>query len=370
MSGLQLRALSKSFGALTVLRELSLHVPAGAVSAILGPSGCGKTTLLRLIAGFEQPDNGAIVRDDGLTLVDVAGRTSLPAERRQIGYVAQEGALFPHLTVEDNIALGLARAWLGRLGGAANNARVAELLEMVGLKPRLARRYPHELSGGEQQRVALARTLAPRPSIVLLDEPFSSLDAGLRDETRRAVMRALASTGATGILVTHDQGEAFSLASQVAVMRAGQLAQVGAPATLYQRPVDIGVATFLGEAVLLPGVARGGRAECVLGTLALHQPAPDGPVEVMLRPEQLLISEEPCPNSCATGASGEVLDLIYYGPVATVELRLSATGACVRSRVAGHLAPRVGQRVWVTVQGAASAYPAVGVPQPQPRPRH
>jgi iron(III) transport system ATP-binding protein len=342
MTDVTIRALTKSYGAVQVLGGIDLHVPAGSFTVVLGPSGCGKTTLLRLIAGFDHPDDGTIFL--GGRRVYSPGHT-VPPEHRQIGYVAQEGALFPHLTVADNIAFGLARR------DRRTKPRVAELLDLVGLDAGYARRYPHELSGGQQQRVALARALAPQPGVILLDEPFSSLDAGLRDGTRRAVSHALAVAGATAILVTHDQAEALSLASQVAVMRDGRLVQVGTPAELYRAPVDLGVATFLGDAVVLPALVRGGIAVCALGQLAVHGPAADGPADVLIRPEQIL-----------TGSTGtetiraRVLDVTYYGKDATVRLALTTAAPTICARVPGYAVPPIGQEVGVTVHGAVIAY--------------
>ena len=226
MSALTVQQVTKAFGATTVLTGVDLHVPAGSFTALLGPSGCGKTTLLRLIAGFDEPDAGTIAVADRV----VVGSGQRPARSRGIGFVPQEGGLFPHLTVAANVAFGLPRRQ------RKDRARIAALLDLVGLSPDLAERAPHQLSGGQQQRVALARALAPQPSLVLLDEPFSSLDAGLREETRAGVAAALSAAGATTVLVTHDQAEALSMADQVAVMRGGRLVQRTDPRTLYRRP--------------------------------------------------------------------------------------------------------------------------------------
>ncbi|HEY8601490.1 MAG TPA: ABC transporter ATP-binding protein [Thermomicrobiales bacterium] len=344
MSEVVVRGLGKSFGAVRVLEAIDLRVPAGSLTVILGPSGCGKTTLLRLIAGFERPDCGTIVLG-GQTVCDA--RQSLPPERRQIGYVAQEGALFPHLNVAANITFGLS----SRERRAQH--RVAELLALVELDAALAQRYPHELSGGQQQRVALARALAPRPRVVLLDEPFSALDAGLREGTRRAVAHALAAAGATAILVTHDQAEALSLATQVAVMRDGRLAQVGTPAQLYRQPADLGVATFLGDAVILPAEIRAGRAECDLGSLTVRGAAPDGAAEILLRPEQLILTD----LGGTVGVAARVLDHTYYGKDLSVRLQLPHSGATITARVPGFEPPQHGQHVRVVVQGDVIAYP-------------
>ena len=249
-TSLSVAGLSKAFGDSPVLVELDLEVPTGSLTAVLGPSGCGKTTLLRLLGGFEHADRGTI-RLGEQVLADE--RTHLAPERRAIGFVPQEGALFPHLDVAANVGFGLPRAQ--RRGG-----RVEELLELVDLAG-LGGRLPHQLSGGQQQRVALARALAPEPGLVLLDEPFDALDAGLRAQVRGEVREALRAAGATALLVTHDQEEALSLADTVAVMRGGRIVQAADPQTLYRDPVDAEVAAFVGEAVLLEGRLDGDYAE-------------------------------------------------------------------------------------------------------------
>jgi iron(III) transport system ATP-binding protein len=259
MSSLTVTALTKSFGGTPVLTGIDLHVPEGSFTALLGPSGCGKTTLLRLIAGFDDADSGTVAL--GNRTVAGAGR-SVAARRRGVGFVPQEGGLFPHLTVAGNISFGLPRRQR-RDGG-----RIRELL---------ADRSPHQLSGGQQQRVALARALAPQPSLVLLDEPFSSLDATLREDTRAAVSAALTASGATAVLVTHDQAEALSMADQVAVLRGGRLVQLTDPRTLYRRPGDLDVATFVGEAVVLDADLRDGLAHCALGELPYDSATGAGP---------------------------------------------------------------------------------------------
>ena len=343
MLDLTVTGLTKSYGKTVVLRGVNLHAPAGSLTAILGPSGCGKTTMLRLIAGFDVPDDGRICLGDQPLYAD--GR-SVPPEHRKIGYVVQEGALFPHLTVSENIRFGL------RTPRDVATRRAAELLEMVGLDVSLAGRYPHQLSGGQQQRVALARALAPEPQVILLDEPFASLDAGLRDSTRRAVAELLAQTGATAILVTHDQSEALSLADQVGVMRQGQLLQVAAPADLYRHPVDAEVAASLGEAVLLPATIQHDEAVCALGRLPVQAGACGGPAEIMLRPEQLTLG---APDA-AGGTVASVTQVTFYGHDALVSLTL-ADGTVVMARPAGHAVPRAGERVSITVQGSVHAFP-------------
>lgn len=303
---LQVTGARKAFGSTTVLTGVDLTVAQGRTTAIVGPSGSGKTTLLRLIAGFESPDAGSI-RLDG---VEVAGPgTWVPAHKRSVGYVAQDGALFPHLTVGQNIEFGLP------LRGRAASARVAELLEMVSMDPAYAKRRPHQLSGGQQQRVALARALARQPELMLLDEPFSALDAGLRVSTRRAVSKTLTEAGVTTILVTHDQAEALSFADQVAVMRDGKLAQIGSPFVVYTRPSDRATAEFLGDAVILEAWMEGSLALCSLGGIPVRRPPVQGKVHLMLRPEQIRITE-------GGAIRGRVVDTDYFGPETTVRIQL------------------------------------------------
>ncbi len=276
---LALRALSltKRFGPITAVDDVSLDVRRGEFLGVLGPSGCGKTTLLRLVAGFERPDAGGIeIAGDA-----VAGpRRHVPPEGRRIGMVFQESALFPHLDVAGNIGFGLSRR--GR------DARIAELVALVGLAG-LQRRMPHELSGGQQQRVALARALAPDPAIIMLDEPFSSLDATLRAQLRGEVRDILRAAGATTLFVTHDQGEALEISDRVAVMRAGRIEQLSTPDELYLRPVNRFVAGFVGEANFLPGSVRHGEVQTIVGRFrAAGDGLKDGMrAEVLLRPEQL-----------------------------------------------------------------------------------
>src|SRR5579862_8752323 len=278
MADLRCSRLAKSYGNRAVLTDIDLEVPEGTLTAILGASGSGKTTLLRLVIGFIPPDAGVI--SVGGTVVADAGRVQVPPDKRAIGYVAQEGALFPHLTVAGNVAFGLPRE------ERRNTRRVFEMLDLVGLPHDYAPRRPNQLSGGEQRRVALARALAPRPRLVLLDEPFSGLDAALRTETREAVLNALAGEGTTAVLVTHDQSEALSMGREVAVLRDGRLVQTAPPAVLYRDPVDLEVAHFVGDAVVLAGTVRSGDVECALGTLATRVAVADGDVRVMIRPEQ------------------------------------------------------------------------------------
>ncbi|MGY1722811.1 ABC transporter ATP-binding protein [Blastococcus sp. SYSU DS0533] len=343
MSSLTVTGLTKAFGPTPVLTGVDLHVPAGGFTALLGPSGCGKTTLLRLVAGFDDPDSGTVALDD--RVVAGAGR-GVPARQRGIGFVPQEGGLFPHLSVAGNVTFGLPRR------RRADRGRVAELLALVGLDADLADRSPHQLSGGQQQRVALARALAPEPALVLLDEPFSSLDAALREDTRRAVLAALAAAGATAVLVTHDQSEALSMADQVAVLRDGRLVQLTDPRTLYRRPADLDVAAFVGESVVLDAEIRDGSALCVLGALPVDGGAAEGPARVLLRPEQLRLGPP-----LGAGARARVQAVDFYGHDSRVWLTL-ADGGTVTARLEGTRLPAVGQEVTIEVAGAALTFPA------------
>jgi len=277
---IRLRGLSKSFGPTRAVREVNLDIERGELMSILGPSGCGKTTLLRIIAGFDAPDAGCV--NVGDTVVAGPGRL-VPPEKRRVGMVFQDYALFPHLSVEANVAFGLSRRPRDE-----REALTRRTLELVALQHRAAS-LPHELSGGERQRVALARALAPEPELVLLDEPFSSLDATLRAGLRHEVELILRDAEATALLVTHDQEEALSLADRLAVMREGRIVQVGAPEEVYGRPATRWAAQFIGDVNVLAGVARDQGVDTELGRFVLRAPA-DGPVHVAVRPEQLELS--------------------------------------------------------------------------------
>ena len=343
MSSLQLDGVTRSFGPVVAVDRVDLSVPQSSITAVLGPSGCGKTTLLRLIAGFLEPEGGTIRFGD--KVVAGAGR-ALPPQARRVGYVPQEGALFPHLDVAANIGFGLPRS-------QRRSARVTKMLDLVELPSSYAARYPHELSGGQQQRVALARALAPNPTVVLLDEPFSSLDASLRTSTGQAVVRALHAASATAVLVTHDQDEALSLADQVAVMRAGRLVQADAPYTLYRSPIDAEVARFVGGANAFPAHVSAGVASCVLGDLPLAGSCPDGAAEVLVRPEQVRL------DGAATGAVVEarVAEVSFYGHDAACRLDLQPDGPSLVARIIGLEAPPIGTVVKVGVTGGVVAFP-------------
>ena len=349
MSGLKITGLTKSFGATTVLDGIDLDV-AGGLTAVLGASGCGKTTLLRLVAGFLEPDAGTILLGD--RVVAGAGRP-VPPRRRRIGYVPQEGSLFPHLDVAQNIAFGLPR---GARGSRAGRERVQQMLDLVELPQATATRQPQELSGGQQQRVALARALAAEPEVVLLDEPFSSLDAGLREETGRSVARALRASAATAVLVTHDQGEALSLADQVAVMAGGRFLQVAPPDEVYLDPASPEVASFVGQSALLPARASQGRASSVLGDIRVRGQR-DGSVLLAVRPEQLAVTD----RNLSGSLSAEVLEVSFYGHDATLRARIAGTDGPVdvTVRVPAGEVPHAGESIGVQVVGEVLAFPGV-----------
>ncbi|MFD9033443.1 ABC transporter ATP-binding protein [Streptomyces sp. NPDC059567] len=345
MNELEVRQVVKAYGpGAPVLDGLDLAVPGGALAAVLGPSGCGKTTLLRVIAGFLKADAGTVT---------VASRllggpgVHLPPERRRIGIVPQEGALFPHLSVARNVAFGLSD-----LDRSAGRVRVGEMLDLVGL-PGYGDRMPHELSGGQQQRVALARALAPRPHLVLLDEPFSALDSGLRGAIRAEVRAVLRESGATGLLVTHDRQEALSTADVVAVLREGRVAQCATPEELYHRPLDPWLASFVGDAVLVPGTADKDVATTALGRIPLAA-VPAGRREglVLLRPEQLRLAE---PDGA--DAEGVVTDVRFFGHDALVTVAVVGLDEQVDIRTPTPLRVEPGRRVGVRLAGEATLHP-------------
>jgi iron(III) transport system ATP-binding protein len=320
MRQLTVSGLYKAFGAHPVLTGLDLDVPAGSFTAILGPSGSGKTTLLRLLAGFERADAGSIAIGD--RVVDGPGTSQVPPERRQLGYVPQEGALFPHLTVAANVGFGLP--------SRRRAARTAELLEAVGLAG-MGGRYPHQLSGGQQQRVALARALAIRPEVVLLDEPFASLDAHLRASVRADVLEICQAAGTTAILVTHDQDEALSMADRIAVLRDGRIVQYAAPHELYTQPADPALARFVGDANIINGQLTATADQLsvvatILGRLPVcagsGMTAQTGPVTVLIRPEQLeIVAGGPDAADRHDCLAGRVIACNYYGHDAVVRVR-------------------------------------------------
>jgi iron(III) transport system ATP-binding protein len=333
-----LRALgvTKSFRDVAALDGASVSVEEGEALALLGPSGCGKTTLLRIVAGLEKPDTGrVVVAGDTLTAPD----RFVPPEQRRIGMVFQDWALFPHMTVARNVGFGLSREEIA-------SGRVAETLEMVGLGGYQDRR-PDELSGGQAQRVALARALAPRPRVMLFDEPFSNLDTELRGQVRADVTRLLREVGMTSVFVTHDQEEAFVLGDTVAVMRAGRVLQVDSPAGIYSSPASPWVASFVGEANILPGEASAGSIVTAIGRLPAHNGA-SGSCHAVVRPEYLAVAD---------GTDATISSVEFYGHDSTYEVAMR--GATYTVRVAAAPTYRPGDSVNLTYVGpAVVAFPA------------
>ncbi|AJJ19339.1 iron(III)-transport ATP-binding protein [Yersinia intermedia] len=347
MSTLELQQIGKSFQSVTVLDRINLQVTAGSRTAIVGPSGSGKTTLLRIIAGFETPDHGKVILQ-GHPVFDHS--THVPAHKRGIGFVPQDGALFPHFTVAGNIGYGLK-------GTKQEKARrVDELMEMVALDRRLSQLWPHEISGGQQQRVALARALAQRPVLMLLDEPFSALDTALRASTRKAVAELLAQANIASILVTHDQTEALSFASQVAVMRAGKLAHVGPPQELYLRPVDEPTATFLGETLILSANIDTGWADCALGKVRVDDEQRHGLSRIMLRPEQITITPLPADHHYTTHCMAKVINIDFAGFISTLTLYLVESNETVDVKTISREGISIGLMVDLTIIGQAHIF--------------
>ena len=343
--GILVEDANVALGGAPVLRSTSISAEPGRTLAILGPSGCGKTTLLRVLAGLQRLDSGRVVlgskqvsgpaEPKNGTAGNAASRNGhspqmvhVAADKRGVGMVFQDWSLFPHLTVAANVAFGLPRSERprNRVLPRPASSRVHDLLDLVGIGE-LADRLPGSLSGGQQQRVALARALAPQPSVLLLDEPFSSLDTTLRVEVRAEVAALLRELEVTCVFVTHDQDEAFVLGDEVAVMRDGEVIQQAAPAVLYEQPADRWLAGFVGEADTVSGRAEGDIAHTALGPMRLRSPA-EGPVEVLVRPEELALTE---------GDSGVVDHIEFFGHDTLYYIR-SADGDVLRCRTTG--APR------------------------------
>src|SRR6056297_181627 len=334
---LTLEQLSHAYGDQPVLKGVDLVLERGRIGCLLGPSGCGKTTVLRCIAGFERPAGGRI---------SAAGRelsgpgVHVPPERRRIGMVFQDYALMPHLDVAGNVAFGLAAP-----GGSRRRDRVREMLELVGL-PGLEGRYPHELSGGQQQRVALARALAPEPGLLLMDEPFSNLDAGLRERLATEVRDILKSVGTTALIVTHDHQDAFSVADDVGVLTAGRLLQWDTAYNIYHRPADRFVAGFVGQGVWLPGVVRGPdtvETPVATATGRMTEALPAGTeVELLLRPDDVVHDDE-------SAMKARVVSRRFRGPQFLYELS-TTDGSRLLSAVPSHHDHAVGEMIGIRIE--------------------
>ncbi|MDA0676103.1 MAG: ABC transporter ATP-binding protein [Proteobacteria bacterium] len=342
MSSLAIERLCHAFGRQVVLRDVAFTVWPGEVVCLLGPSGCGKTTLLRLLAGLERLQAGRIQIGETVVADDRAG-IDLPPERRSAGLMFQDYALFPHLTVYGNVAFGLP-------GSEAERQRwVADALMRVGLTGS-AEKYPHELSGGQQQRVALLRALAPRPSVLLLDEPFSGLDIMLRAQVREETLDLLKEQRLTALMVTHDPEEAMFIADRILVMDEGRIVQTGTPLETYFKPANAFVAGHFGPCNLLTGRVVDGRVETPLGTFAAAHLADGEPVQVMIRPEGLLL--QPCASPHASGHRVRVATARLIGRSSILRLRCQVEGGpdlLLQARVPGTFIPDEGTPVMVTV---------------------
>ncbi|MGB0631690.1 MAG: ABC transporter ATP-binding protein [Alphaproteobacteria bacterium] len=337
-TGLTVSGVSHAYGNLNVLTDINLHVPPGEILCLLGQSGCGKTTTLRLIAGLEELQTGSVCWNDQV-LADT--HRSEPPEKRQVSLLFQDFALFPHLTVAENVAFGLTD-----LSNSERDARVHEVLEQVGML-RYANRYPHYLSGGEQQRIALARARAPRPRIFLLDEPFSNLDTRLRNQLRDLCLHVLKKSESSSVIVTHDAEEAMFMGDQVAVMRDGLIVQVGPPEDLYFRPKDAFVAGLFGEVNEITGRVLDGHVHTPIGTVCAPGFADGTEVDVLVRPEALHVVDGEHENAVASVITSRLL-----GRSSLLHLSVpngEVGGLHLHSRVPGKLLPEEGASVGVAL---------------------
>jgi iron(III) transport system ATP-binding protein len=322
---------------------VDMHAPQGRITAILGPSGCGKTTTLRIISGLEEPDEGHVwIEDDEVVGPD----TWVAPEHRRVGFVFQQLALFPHLDVAGNVGFGLKRR--------ERRDRVPEMLALVGLEG-YEKRRPYELSGGQAQRVAVARALAPRPRAILLDEPFAALDVSLRNEVRAEVAEVLRESGTTTVLVTHDQDEALSLGDHVIVMLDGRAAQAGTPEEVYRSPVSPEVAGFLGDANLLIGEVRAGMVHTAIGPLKVDKSTPAGRAIALVRPEDLDLE-------VSTRGDGRITEVEYFGHDQRITVMLDGRSEMVKARLHARRRFEVGARVRVRAGGGLGpvVYPLGG----------
>jgi putrescine transport system ATP-binding protein len=319
---LRVASVTKRFGGVVAVNDLSLDIRAGEFFALLGPSGCGKSTLLRMLAGFETPDEGRILLEG----IDIA---PVPPHQRPINMMFQSYALFPHLSVEGNVAFGLKRAGMSR---PDIEARVAEMLALVQLEG-LERRRPDQLSGGQRQRVALARSLALRPRMLLLDEPMAALDRKLRESTQAELLELQRKLGTTFIIVTHDQDEAMTVADRIGVMHKGSLVQVAGPRELYESPNSRWVATFVGDVNFIEGLVVSQKGSLLTlrteeaGTIIVTstiQPVAGMTVPIAIRPEKIRISSETASSELANALRGEIVDINYLGDITAYQVKLSS----------------------------------------------
>ena len=346
MTRLALDGLVKSYGDTVAVRDVSLDIAPGEVVCLLGPSGCGKSTTLRIAAGVERQSGGRVLIDG--EVVSDAGRHE-PPEKRSIGLMFQDFALFPHLRVLDNVAFGL------NGHGRSERKRIArEYLDRVEMGDH-ADKYPHELSGGEQQRIALARALAPKPRVMLMDEPFSGLDNRLRDEVRDAALSVLKEEGAAVLLVTHDPEEALRMADRIALMRDGRIEQVGAPYHIYNNPKDRAAAAFFSDLNVIHGFVRSRQTDTPFGRFLTPGLVDDADVEIIVRPQHLRIDldDGSKPESSArTGvaAPGTVQRARFMGSESLIEVSMDHDGSVLRATVPGVFTPEAGERVWLSLK--------------------
>lgn len=343
---LEVQSLTRSFAGRTVVSDVSLQVAAGQVMCLLGPSGCGKSTTLRMIAGVESPEAGRILIDGQPVF---GPGVNLAPEARGVGLMFQDFALFPHLTVAGNVAFGLAG------DKAAKQARVDELLEKVNLSG-FGGKHPHELSGGEQQRVALIRALAPRPRVMLMDEPFSGLDNRLRDGIRDATLQVLKAEGAAVLLVTHEPEEAMRMADEIALMRGGQVVQRGAPYNIYNTPVDLEAAAFFSDINVIRGVSKGALTVTPFGEFLTPGQSDGAAVDICIRPQHLKIDFDragkgprPTPQDGAA-AKGVVQRARYLGQNSLVEFRMEFDGSTLTASVPGVFLPKTDTPLWLMIR--------------------
>ena len=344
MPRLEVKNLSRSFGNLTVVDKISFQIFSGQVTCLLGPSGCGKSTTLRMIAGVEKPSSGQIFVDEDLTS---RAYFQVPPEARSIGLMFQDFALFPHLNVQQNVYFGLAGS------KEFKEKRSLDLLERVGLA-HLAFNYPHSLSGGEQQRIALIRALAPQPKIMLMDEPFSGLDDRLRDEVRDETFNLLRSEDAAVLMVTHDPQEAMKVADEIALMRDGKILQRGAPYNIYNAPVDLKALQFFSDANAIHSTLKGSLADTPFGQFFAPGLADGTDIDIVFRPQHIRIDfdrkgQGPLPTaSQGVAARGIVKRARFVGNESLIEFEMDF-GSTIKVTVPNVFLPNIGHPLWLTV---------------------